>query len=358
MHSVIRASDPVVWEKALVHGKPGISGFQLIRRFVLEYFDKRSFDRSKPSQLALKALGILANLPNPEKSRLRFILTRLLPFSPLRENPCTIEVFIFTSAKDLAILPLSIVGASQCHEGFISKITVVAPNSERTEVESVIAGLKIHDTEIIYLSDELLLNDFGISPAGFIRGNIRMEIVKVLAGLVAQESHALLIDGDTVLLRKRNWATKNRYLLMVAQEFSTTHINYDKKVLCNYEPQGLGFVTHHQLIRMEALRGLVKSFGGVKELADSFNTAASKYYLQGDQIFPSEWQLIGDYQFSLKPRHAVLANFSNLGISRNKLGWLFDGVMDLGNMESRIDWLRAKAPGLGSLSFHGYKTGT
>jgi len=267
-------------------------------------------------------------------------------------------VFIFTSAKDLAILPLSIVAASESHEGSVTKITVVAPDSERSEIETLIDSLNISSTEVGYLSDEALLKDFGISSIKFVRGNIKMEIVKMLAGLVSKESYALLIDGDTVLLRRRNWATQGRYLLMVAQEFSSSHINYDKLVMRNYENRGLGFVTHHQLIRIEVLQKLVRTFGGVKEMANSFNNAASKYYLQEEVIFPSEWQLIGDFQYSVDNQIINLANFSNLGISRSKLGWIFEGAIELEEIMSRLQWLRTKANGLGSLSFHGYKSGT
>lgn len=353
---MIRASDPVIWEKALVQGELEISGFQLIRRFVLEFFDKQSLKRTKPSQLALTALRVLARLPSPEKSRLRFLLTRFLPFNPLKENPCSIEVFIFTSAKDLSILPLSIVGASDSHEGAISKITIVAPDSERVEIELVIEKLELIGIGLRYISDEVLLSDFAISSIEFVRGNIKMEIVKVLAGLTATEPCVLLIDGDTVLLRKRNWATTNQYLLMVAQEYSSTHINYDKLVIHNYEQQGLGFVTHHQLIKREVLKKLVESFGGVQVMADSFNNAASKYYYRGEQIFPSEWQLIGDFQYGTEHQNVVLANFSNLGMSRNKLDWMFDSMTELGEIESRLRWLRTEAAELGSISFHGYKS--
>lgn len=358
MNSAIRARYLVIWEKALVQGTPAIGKSQILRRFTLEILDKRSHNRTEPSRSALFLLKLLSRFPNPEKSRLRFFLTRLLPFSPLKENPSTIEIFIFTSAKDLVILPLSIVGASQAHEGSISKITIVAPSSVSAEVNSVIARLKINRIEVSYLSDEKLLKDFNLSSTEFVRGNIKMEIVKVLAGLVAQESHALLIDGDTVLLRKRNWATKNRYLIMVAQEFSTSHINYDKSVLHKYEYLGLGFVTHHQLLRIETLRELVQSLGGVKGTADSFNSAATKYYSGADQVFPSEWQLIGDFQSSVDYQKTVFANFSNLGLSRQKIGWLFDQVVELSEMEFCLNWLRNKSAGLGSISFHGYKTDT
>jgi len=143
---------------------------------------------------------------------------------------------------------------------------------------------------------------------------------------------------------------------MVAQEYSTTHINYDKLVIHNYEQQGLGFVTHHQLIKREVLQKLVESFGGVQVMADSFNNAASKYYFHGEQIFPSEWQLIGDFQYGTEHQNVVLANFSNLGMSRNKLDWMFDSITELGDIESRLRWLRTEAAELGSITFHGYKS--
>jgi hypothetical protein len=99
----------------------------------------------------------------------------------------------------------------------------------------------------------------------------------------------------------------------------------------------------------------VAVFGGVNALAKSFELSSSSFYLNNGDEFPSEWQLIGDFQFMLDPQVVRLANFSNLGLSRNKLSFLFTDSPELPSLNRKMDFLRKKSPGLGSISFHQYK---
>lgn len=343
------------WETLLVRNPSGFSNLKKTRRFILELLDKKSHGRTQANALALKILRLASIFDHAERLWARFILTRLLPFDPLQEAPQQIEIFIFTSLKDLEILPLSIVGASESHIGKITTITVVHPHSIKQEVSEILDSLSNLAVTCLQNSDEALLDKYSLSSSSFARSNIKMEVVKIIAALESTQENLLLIDGDTVLLQKRNWVTLSNYIVMVAQEYSNNHINYDLRILDHCQKTGLGFVTHHQLIKKRNIIQLSELFGGIFSLAQSFENCAEAFYLHGAREFPSEWQLIGDFQLK-QDSHAVhLVNFSNFGISRSKLPFLFEQPTNLNDLRENLDYLRNRAIGLGSISFHQYK---
>lgn len=343
-----------VWANNLANGDYELTIYQEIRRLILESLDRYSHNRSHPNIYSLKILSWFGNRRYFEKSKLRFFLTRLLPFDPVKESPSDISIVIFTSLKDISILPLSIAGALAAHNGNISSVTIVSPQSTSSEVQSIIHKFDL--AKINYVSDEQLLNQSGLSNFEFIRMNIKMEILKIIAGMSSGSNFVLLLDGDTVLLRKRTWAGTNSYPLMVAQEYSAGHVNYNKRVLNKTNLPGVGFVTHHQLAKKEILIQLVEYFGGIEKLAQSFEETAAEFYLESKSEFPSEWQLIGDFHILKDPSNYKYANFSNLGLAREKLAFLFRNDWDEKSLKDQILYLEGKSPGLGSISFHSYKT--
>jgi hypothetical protein len=354
MHSLEKGR-MVTWESSLAGESSEQPPIRKWRRFILELLDKRSHFRKNQNHVALKIIRILSRSKVLDPVWLRFLLTRLLPFDPLREEPENLEIFIFTSQKDLQILPLSILGSSQCHTGKITRITIVHPEIIQNEVSAILDSVSESDTTYSQVSDEELLETHQLFNHSFGHGNIKMEVVKIIVALGSKERFSLLIDGDTVLLRPRNWATSKNYLLLVAQEYSRSHINYNKRVIKGYRFPGLGFVTHHQLIKTKNITDIVALFGGVNELAKSFDHSSSSFYLNNGDEFPSEWQLIGDFEFMLDPKEVRLVNFSNLGLSRNKMDFLFTDSLELPTLKRKMDFLRTKSPGLGSISFHQYK---
>ncbi len=343
-----------VWANNLANGNCELTIIQEIRRLILESLDRYSHNRKKPNIYSMKILSWFGNKHYFEKSKIRFFLTRLLPFDPVKESPSDISIVIFTSLKDIPILPLSIAGALASHNGNISTVTIVSPQGTSGAVQSIIH--KFDMDNINYVSDEQLLHQSGLSSFKFIRVNIKMEILKIIAGINSESNFVLLLDGDTVLLRKRTWAGTNSYPLMVAQEYSASHVNYNKRVLNTTNFPGVGFVTHHQLVKKEILIQLVEYFGGIENLAHSFEETAAEFYLESKSEFPSEWQLIGDFHVLKDPSNYKYANFSNLGLAREKLAFLFLNDWDVNSLRDQMLYLEDKSPGLGSISFHSYKT--
>jgi hypothetical protein len=354
--NLMKKADFSTWETLLVGNSSKFSTLRKSRRIILQLLDKKSHKRLQADPLALQILRLASYFSGAERLWARFLLTRLLPFDPLKDAPQPLEIFIFTSRKDLEILPLAIVGASESHVGEITAITIVHPQSIQQEVCAILDSLSDLAVPCLQKSDEVLLGQYHLSSSSFAKGNIKMEVVKIIAALESSEESSLLIDGDTVLLKKRNWVTSSNYLLMVAQEYSNSHISYNLRILDQFQKTGLGFVTHHQLIKKKNVSHLVSQFDGISGLAQSFEKSAEAFYLEGAPEFPSEWQLIGDFQLKQDSRAVHLVNFSNLGISRSKLHSLFGQPLHIEDLQKKLNYLRNTAKGLGSVSFHQYKS--
>jgi hypothetical protein len=350
--SLSLGNDMKTWEERISeqYFKPNF--IQKTRRLSVELLDSFNMPNFGQDRFLNRILYVLSKLPNSGRSKLRHVLTRLYPTPVLQNSPIEIEIFIFTAEKDLEILELSTVAAIKSCQNRIISLTVVAPSSVEHDVNEVFRKMS-RDVDLCYLSDEKLLKRFGLENFNFIRPNIKMEVLKVLAVLGCDSEAALLIDGDTILLKERKWITDEKQIVLVAQEYTPSHINFNRKHMDLSQLTGLGFVTHHQVVRRSFLEELVSEKGGLHHFVNCFESAAAEFYLRSGPDFPSEWQLFGDFLINRYPESAVLSSFKNLGMSRKNVGY-FSKNIDRSAL-AEILRLQKAAPNLASVSFHGYK---
>jgi hypothetical protein len=340
------------WEEKIAERSLSFSIAKKNRRIILEFLDTLNLPNFYQYVFLNRILFFLSKLPNAGTSKMRHVLTRLYPSPTLKHPPLEMEIFIFTAQKDLELLELSIFGAIQSSVNRIDLLTVVAPSALECEIHKVFQKLG-QNLNLKFLSDEELLARYELDNFKFVRPNIKMEIIKVLAVLHSSSEAVLLIDGDTIILRERNWITSEKQLVLVAQEYTPEHINFDKKCLNSGNLSGLGFVTHHQVIRRSHLVKLISESKGLPDFVNLFNSAASEFYLRSGSDFPSEWQLFGDYLLSRHSDEAVLASFKNLGVSRKRISNFLGNSEGLASTE--FSRLKKTVPHLASLSFHSYK---
>lgn len=340
------------WEERISGIDLGLTAAQKSRRLFLECLDNLNIPNIKQDRFLNHFLFLLSKLPHAERSKIRHLVSRLYPTPMLKDAAQDLEIFIFTSEKDLEILELSILGAMQSSKNKVNLLTVVAPSNIEIHVQNVLLRIQ-KETTMKFISDEVLLDKYSLGAFQFVRPNIKMEILKVLAVLSCNCEATLVIDGDTVLLNERVWITKDKQLVLVAQEYTPAHIKFDKKFIHNYRLKGLGFVTHHQVIRRSDLEQLISEKNGLIDFVRLFNEAAIDYYLHSGEEFPSEWQLFGDFLINRHQRRVALCSFKNLGISRRKVFFFSKDSEE--NAAAELARLKQVVPNLASLSFHGYK---
>ena len=322
-------------------------------RFILEIIDKQDLNNAKTlNNMSRLALKILKKSPYAEKSKIRLVLTRLFPWDPLiKEKQSPIDVYILTHEKDIDILPYSIIGATEAVKSNLKNVYVVAPKQSEKRIKAII---EILYTEANYISDEEILNNYLGNLWTSFPAVPKMEILKICCALNSPTGTALIIDGDTVLLRSRVWSASNQQIAIVAQEYLRRHINFNKNKMGIDPKTGIGFVSHHGVVIKSILTDSISNNGGIGPFSSKFAESYKEFKNPQDD-FPSEWQLISDLNISKNPYGTKLSKFSNYGISRNSTKFQLNHDARLNEVRNVIDSIRKECPKLGSISFHGYK---
>ena len=343
------------WEQVIRQRFGSSRGRFNFKRLLLEAIDSLEMFHTKPISISARfLLRKISKLDGSYLFYIRSVLTRLFDYDPLRNVPASpIEVHLLVAIKDIIILPYSIAASLQSTTNEINKITIVCPADIQNQIKKKIEAMQIiNGTTIEIETDEEILIRSGIGNMQFTSSVSKMEIVKIC---ITNKSsvNSLIVDADTLLLRKRNWLADSTQITPVAQEYLFGHNKFLNQLLGKDKNSGLGFVTHHGLLRGEIITELVGKCGGIESLAKAIDSGVEVGWSK-EHGFPSEWQLYGE--FLVTEKHSVFstpAAFINLGVTRNLLN-LKDSP-SFAECSKVVDKLRTSLPKLGSLSLHAYK---
>ena len=333
------------------HAVPGV----MIERLVLELVDSLSESKkTRVQRLSKFGLRIIRKAESKHFLIPRHFFSRLLPFNPLGEEiPTPISVAILTSDKDLDVLPYSVAGLIYASSNAITSLTIVCPSKTKQKVEEMLLTTTfLHEFEILILTDEEILGQENLGAFDFVSAVAKMELLKLLIGYRSL-SAVLVLDGDTLLLRPRNWISGMNQITPVAQEYFLGHKNFSERILKLQSQSGLGYVTHHALFAPQQVGQIIEMAGGVRNLASEINKGIERGWGDGNE-FPSEWQLYGDsFALTSSTMNQLPANFSNIGINRKLLD--LSAKPTESECLSLLNRVKKAAPTLGSISLHDYK---
>lgn len=283
---------------------------------------------------------------------IRFILTRLFYFDPLSgEKGENFNLAIMTTLKDIEVLPYSLYSAYIQHKDNIENIFVIVPESELSEVKAHISRLT-KTLKIKFVTDEEVQNNvLKLNSYNFKSTVAKMEFLKLSLPVALISENLLIVDGDTIYLRKRVWKRENKVTLVVSQEYMNEHINFSRNYFSLRAKSGLGFVTHHSLFIRSEIARMVEDSGGFIQLARVLDAEVASGFYSG--VFPSEWQSYGDWILESEATDPVFAKFCNLGLSRKAVPLIKSPTIN--QIESLISRINKCVPKLGSLSLHDYK---
>jgi hypothetical protein len=325
------------------------------KRIMLEKIDKNEFlHKTIFEEISKFILKIIRNSDGIYSFYVRSILTRIFKFDPLQQkDPSPIELVLLVARKDIKILPYSIVSSLTGCANQILSLTIVSPSDIKTDVEKIVYRLSPSiEVPVKLETDESVLNKNGLGEFTFATSASKMQTIKLCLPLYSSKD-LLIVDADTLLLRKRNWLSGETQISPVAQEYLLAYNTFTKNILEAKFVSGLGFVTHHGLLRGKVITKIIDDFGGIKKIASAVNTGIE---LNWNENFgsPSEWQLYGEYVSSTKTFcKSIPAGFSNLGISRRLID--LDDFPSYQDCYKHVTLLRELIPELGSLSMHAYK---
>jgi FkbM family methyltransferase len=273
-----------------------------------------------------------------EKKRLNFRLRELVslsqPSEPLKNSSALpIELVIPCHSKDIENLPRVISFAQNSIKNPITAIKLICPASLKNEITL------LHPECEVYSDDELLSPEIVKVISNGVplnrQGWVRQQVIKFAAVIRSSTAASLILDADTLLLKKRNWIDSNAVqLLAIASEFHEPYKHHYKNFFGG-PTLPISFVTHHQLMQ----KAFVQEMFGVDgiRLADWIKAAD---FSQASAL--SEYDTYGEWALANKSNRVRYTKWNNLPVRR-------DEIRGLTNSE-----IQAKFNLLGSISVHSY----
>ena len=266
------------------------------------------------------------------------------------------EVFLLVGPRDLSIFPLSLASLNTQLSSTSRHITVVCPESIREQISENIRNYQNGSIQIEILTDECLLERFDLERNDFPSSHVFMQIAKFLLTIYANSEKSLILDGDTIFLRNRNWDSGSSEILVIPPEFEITQAEFSKSLLQLSRVSRLGYTTQSQLLSKTKVQGLFNQLGGIRKVSQEFGKAYLEHQAGINPTkFPCEWQLYGDWLRRMDDSPITYLAYSNISESRAILEARGLYLAKQGEIEEFISQIQDKYPELGSLSFHHYK---
>ena len=189
----------------------------------------------------------------PVSPRARLALDAALPDSPRLTQPEKPHaIFIPVHGKDLATLPMVIAGAlGSCPQA--QDLILACPHQEVAHLAATFPDAQIiADQDLIppeirdYISENVPSHR---------QGWVIQQLAKLQVAGHSNHAATLVIDADTVLLKKRSWfGSDDDQLLCIAQEVHTPYQLHAERMWGTQATRAnLSFVTHHQLMQQEVV---------------------------------------------------------------------------------------------------------
>lgn len=216
-----------------------------------------------------------------------------------------IDVAIPCHVKDYENLPLVIEGVVTNIRNPLAKILLITPDEYSLKLQRLFPDCQVVKDETV-LGPELVSLIFEMVPKNA-RGWVTQQVIKLRVASMSKEIGTLVLDSDTVLLRPRVWVgSNNSQILCFANEYHLPYKEHQRRVFGG-RSQLMSFVTHHQLMKTDAVRDIFGSDD--RALLDWIRLAD---YREGSAL--SEFDTYGEWITSNRPKETRFAKWNNLPV--------------------------------------------
>ena len=273
----------------------------------------------------------------------RFSINLQLP--PATSN-LKIDLLFVAARKDLETFPLAAFYAFQSViGGEVQQISVIAPQKDVRLFENVIGStflpINVIDEESIISSATIIqLKEIYSNRFGW----VLQQIIKLRFVENSNADGVLVVDADTILLKKRKWLDYGeKQILTPTWEFHRPYYNFLNSLnICSQIPT-YTFVPHHMLMQPKIVSELISHLGWEKD-SDLLKSIKSVDLPGENSPFSIDYELYAQYMFKNYPELLTLEKWANLSLARSKHGF--------GQQFKRL--LPKVGKSFASLSFHSY----
>ncbi len=163
----------------------------------------------------------------------------------------TIDVVIPTLEKDLKIFPLAVEGIRQNVQHKIDTIYVVAPRSKAIEDISKKLSCKFIDERSVL---GFTAEDFDYCPNGLDRSGWIFQQLLKLSGAIGENENFLVVDADTVILRKMIFLTDSKPIFYESMERHFPYYEFYRKLFGKERIHFFSFISHMTLFNKRYLK--------------------------------------------------------------------------------------------------------
>ena len=199
---------------------------------------------------------ITGNRTTPVSPRVRLALDTALPTSPRLGQPESPHaIFIPVHSKDLVTLPIVIAGAlKSCPQA--EELILGCPREDVSNLSAKFPDARVIADQDLIPSTVLDYITRNVPPNR--RGWVIQQIAKFRAAGDLNHAATLVIDADTVLLKKRQWfGGAANQLLCISQEIHSPYNSHAERM---WGPEAtrtsVSFVTHHQLMQQAVVQDM------------------------------------------------------------------------------------------------------
>jgi len=230
----------------------------------------------------------------------------------------SIELVIVSTSKDFDILPESIHYAFRALRPYkVTSARVIVPSRDVAACKRLSMNTECQ-VEIVDENDLISQRHFEKLTEVFGGRNtwVLQQLLKVQAVLTSKSDAVLILDSDTVLLRRRPWfSTTGDQILMPSMEYNESYYQFLNKLGISELVPKYSFITHHMLMQPKILSNILNSLALLD--IDSFITYICR---NADTKVQSpiciEYELYGQYLYSAECTGYFLERWSNISISR------------------------------------------
>ncbi len=324
---------------------------EYLKDHLLGFQNRYSSHDSKIMQILIRHyLRAESKFKVTEKSYIRNLITRAFPSNPLSGDEMKYTLAVYCSPKDLAVLPYCLSAAIE-NLNIRESIILVAPENTRESIRDICIALEICE-RIKLVTDEELIEKYFKEIANVLHGASKMQMLKIASIYEIEDDYAMLLDSDTVIIEKRKWVTEQGICIQVSQEYMHRHQNFIKKNFSQLASEGLGFVTHHQMIPVSEIKSKLVPKHNLQSLGLEMQKAFDNKN-DWESYYPSEWQIFGQFIRNGASLQSRIVQFGNLGKSQKNIRQ--SDSLTKSFIAQEANRLKKEFSSLSSVSFHSYK---
>ena len=255
----------------------------------------------------------------------------------LEKDLPAIEILIVAAGKDLDLLPHALKSALENSLNPIVKLTVIIPNLEKVRCEQILSSQADQLNVNILLEDDLIQDDIRAELRIKFKeryGWVLQQLLPLEYILKSEAKGVLLLDADTILVRKVAWLRSNNcQKMMVTFDYHRPYYEVLEKLIeCGIKPKVI-FVPHHMLLQPNYLKEIFDLFNlcNVRELSKLLITYADE---RDQSPLCVDFELYAQGMMKLHRDKLELRKFSNAPVERGLFRSLPDLYKDYSNYNS------------------------